>query len=136
MMATRVYVVDDERIIADTLAAILSHHGYEATAFYDAGEALAACEAAIPDLVISDVVMPQSSGVELAIRIKERFSACRILLFSGNAATVDLLEKARHHGHNFELLNKPIHPKDLLAKLEVEKTAPPGAIPARPSAAD
>jgi hypothetical protein len=36
------------------------------------------------------------------------------LLFSGQAATGDLMEAARKKGHNFDLLSKPIHPKDLL----------------------
>ncbi|MGB9028890.1 MAG: response regulator [Acidobacteriaceae bacterium] len=133
-MTTRIFVVDDERTIADTLAAILRHHGYEAAPFYDAATALAACEAATPNLLISDVVMPQCSGIDLAIQIKEHWPACRILLFSGHAGTVDLLKEARQLGHTFEILSKPIHPKDLLAKLEVEMTAPPASIP-KPSAA-
>jgi hypothetical protein len=44
--------------------------------------------------------------------------ACKILLFSGQAATADLLEKARAQGHQFEILAKPVHPQDLLAKLK------------------
>lgn len=119
-MATRVFVVDDEKVIADTLAVILSQHGYQATAFYDGRAALAACEAASPDLVISDVVMPQCSGVDLAIRIKELYPACKILLFSGHAGMVDFLDQARQLGHDFEVLSKPVHPKDLLARLELE----------------
>jgi hypothetical protein len=43
--------------------------------------------------------------------------SCKILLFSGQAATADLLEKARMEGHEFEILAKPVHPTDLLAKL-------------------
>jgi hypothetical protein len=42
---------------------------------------------------------------------------CKILLFSGQATTADLLEKARLEGHEFEILAKPVHPTDLLAKL-------------------
>jgi hypothetical protein len=41
----------------------------------------------------------------------------KILLFSGQAATADLLEKARAHGYEFEILAKPVHPQDLLTKL-------------------
>ncbi|MGA9981818.1 MAG: response regulator [Acidobacteriaceae bacterium] len=134
-MATRVFVVDDERTIADTLAAILSHHGYQTRAFYDAASALAACAVEHPDLVISDVVMPQCNGIDLAIQIKERYPACKILLFSGHAGTVDFLHQARQLGHNFEVLSKPIHPKDLLARLEMEMTAPSDPLPSQPSAA-
>jgi len=116
-MAKRVFVVDDEECIADTLVIILRQSGYEATAFYDAESALEGIEAVLPELVISDVVMPGMNGVEMAVQIKERHPECKILLFSGNAAMADMLAFARRQGHDFELLTKPVHPADLLAKL-------------------
>ncbi len=114
-MAKRIFVVDDERVIADTLAIILRNSGYEATAFYDAQSALEQFESLQPELVISDVMMPGMNGVEMAVLIRDRHPACKILLFSGHAATMDVLEEARKQGYDFELLSKPIHPKDLLA---------------------
>lgn len=116
-MAKSVFVVDDEKCIADTLAQILKRHGYEAKAFYDAESALAATESNCPDLIISDVVMPGMGGVMMAILLKERYPKCKVLLFSGQASTSNMLDFAREKGYDFELLNKPIHPKDLLAKL-------------------
>jgi len=68
-------------------------------------------------LLISDVMMPEMSGIELALRIRESCPDCKVLLFSGQAATANLLEKARADGHDFELLSKPVHPSDLLAKI-------------------
>lgn len=59
--------------------------------------------------------MPQLSGIDLAIRIKEKRPQCRILLFSGQAATADLLAEARKSGNDFHILSKPVHPNDLLA---------------------
>lgn len=113
-----VYVVDDERVIADTLAIILGQYGFVAKAFESPLDALSATsEGRPPDLLISDVIMPGMTGIELAIRFRETFPQCRVLLFSGKAATVDLLEDARMQGHDFELLAKPVHPADLLAKL-------------------
>src|ERR1035438_2212261 len=114
-MVTRIFVVDDERSIADTLAVILRKSGYEARAFYDAQSALEQIESGCPELVITDVVMPGMSGVEMAILIRERHSTCKILLFSGNATTMDLLQQARERGYAFEVVAKPIHPTDLLA---------------------
>jgi CheY-like chemotaxis protein len=110
-------VVDDERCIADTLSLIFRKAGYVAEAAYDSLSALSQCESFNPDLVVSDVLMPGMNGIEMAIEISERYPACRILPFSGQAGTADLLEIARHSGHDFELLSKPIHPADLLAKL-------------------
>src|SRR5437899_7847016 len=113
----RVLVVDDERVIADTLATILNQNGFEATAVYSGSEAVDRALTNRPDLVISDVIMQDMNGIEAAIRIRQGLPSCKILLFSGQAATADLLEKARRQGHEFEILAKPVHPTDLLAKL-------------------
>ncbi|HKD45759.1 MAG TPA: response regulator [Candidatus Angelobacter sp.] len=113
----RVLVVDDERVIADTLAIILNQNGFEATAVYTGSAAVERARASQPDLVISDVIMPDMNGIEAAIQIRQMLPKCKILLFSGQAATADLLEKARAQGHEFEILAKPVHPQDLLAKL-------------------
>src|SRR5512147_3233694 len=113
----RVLVVDDERVIADTLAIILNQHGFEASAVYTGTAAVERARSTKPDLIISDVIMPDMNGIEAAINIRKFLPACKILLFSGQAATADLLESARAHGHEFEILAKPVHPQDLLSKL-------------------
>ena len=61
--------------------------------------------------------MPGMTGIEMAMVIKQRYPVCNVLLFSGQAMTSDLLEEARRSGYDFELLGKPVHPKDLLARL-------------------
>lgn len=111
-----VFVVDDEWIIASTLAAILQGHGYEAVFFTQPLAALESARAQAPYLLISDIVMPMLSGVELAIQLRALCPTCKVLLFSGQAGT-DLLDLAREQGHDFELLSKPIHPTDLLKKI-------------------
>ena len=73
----RVYVVDDEQVIAQTLAMILSSQGFESKSFTSPADALEAVRTAPPDLLISDIVMPELNGVELAIKVKERHPACR-----------------------------------------------------------
>jgi CheY-like chemotaxis protein len=114
----RVLVADDERVIADTLAIILNQAGYNASAVYSGTSAVEQAKAVKPDLVISDVIMPDMNGIDAAIKIRAALPACKILLFSGQAATADLLENARQRGHEFEILAKPVHPQDLLAKLK------------------
>jgi CheY-like chemotaxis protein len=112
-----VLVVDDERVIADTLSAILSRSGFATMTAYDGPSALTLAKDRTPDLLISDVMMPGMTGVELAITVKRTIPACKILLFSGQAATVDLLEKARHDGYDFTTLTKPVHPTDMLKRI-------------------
>jgi len=112
-----IFVVDDEEVIADTLCAILRISGYDARAFYDAESALTECADQQPDFVVSDVSMPGMNGVEMAVQLTEQFPRCRVLLFSGNAGTSEVLLAAQRRGYDFELLAKPVHPKDLLARL-------------------
>ena len=113
----KVLVADDERVIADTLAMILNQSGFEARAVYSSEKALEAVPIFKPDMLISDVIMGELNGIDAAIQIRELLPNIKILLFSGQAATADLLEKARAQGYEFEILAKPVHPQDLLAKL-------------------
>lgn len=112
-----VLVVDDESAIADTLAEILSLSGYAAMPVYDGEEALETALLTPPELLITDVMLPGMSGIELAITMRRIFPDCRVLLFSGQAATTDLLLSAKHSGHEFTLLSKPVYPTDLLRRV-------------------
>ncbi len=114
----RLFVVDDEFVICTTLATILERSGFDAKAFTHPLEALKAALQNPPDLLISDVVMPEISGIDLAIQIQKAHPSCRILLFSGQAATANLLDDAKRRGHNFELLSKPIHPAEFLQRIK------------------
>jgi CheY-like chemotaxis protein len=112
-----VLVIDDEAVIADTLVAILAQNRIAAMAAYNGKSALEIARVVPPDLLLSDVVMPGMSGIDLAIAIRQATPDCKVLLFSGQAATVDLLDRARDAGHDFTVLEKPIHPTDLLARI-------------------
>ena len=112
-----VLIVDDEAVIADTLALILKQAGFTTMVAYDGQHALEIAKIVPPDLLLTDVVMPGLSGVDLAIAVRQDVPDCRVLLFSGQAATVNLLGEASKKGHDFTLLSKPLHPKDLLARI-------------------
>jgi CheY-like chemotaxis protein len=114
----KVLVADDERVIADTLAIILNQAGFDATAVYSGEKAVELAASMKPDMLISDVMMPDLNGIDAAITVRRILPTCKILLFSGQAATADLLDRARTQGHEFEILAKPVHPQDLLAKLK------------------
>jgi DNA-binding response OmpR family regulator len=111
----RVFIVDDESLIAFTLAAILGQKGFETFPYTDPFKALMEASVGPPDLLISDVAMPEMNGVDLAVHMKTAHPKTRVILFSGQASTADLLKSANADGHNFCLLTKPIHPTDLLA---------------------
>lgn len=115
-----ILVVDDESNIADTLSEILNRSGYSAHATYDAESALDFAMLTPPEMIITDVVLPDMNGIDLAITVHRIFPECKILLFSGQASTADLLAAAKSDGHHFVLLEKPVHPVDLLARLSSE----------------
>jgi CheY-like chemotaxis protein len=115
----RVIVVDDERLIANTLAIILNNAGYDARAVFSGEQLVELLESFQPEVLIADVVMPGITGIEAAIATRNKFPKCNILLFSGQAITEDLMEQARTQGHEFELLAKPVHPSELLAMLHL-----------------
>ena len=113
----RILVIDDEKLIAHSLRDILSRAGFDTVCALSGAEAIELAEEICPDIVISDVIMPDLDGVQTAIRIQRACPEARILLFSGQAATSDLLQRARAEGHTFDLLPKPIHPARLVAAL-------------------
>jgi len=115
----RVIVVDDERLIANTLAIILNNAGYDARAVFSGEQLVELLESFQPEVLIADVVMSGMTGIEAAIATRNKLPKCNILLFSGQAITADLMDQARAQGHEFELLAKPVHPSDLLAKLHL-----------------
>jgi CheY-like chemotaxis protein len=113
----RVLVVDDERLIASTVTAILNGNGFEAFEAFSGEEAIEAARRLHPDIILSDVLMPKMTGVELGILIAHELPETRVVLFSGQAATSELMRKAHASGYVFELFAKPIHPDELIAKL-------------------
>ena len=114
-----VFIVDDEQVIAKTLAMILNQSGFSATPFDSAEKTIEAAKTIKPDLLISDVMMPGMTGIELAIHFRKTQPTCKVLLFSGQASTTDPLAEARMQGHDFDLLSKPVHPVELLARLRL-----------------
>jgi DNA-binding NtrC family response regulator len=113
----RVLVVDDERLIADSVATILNLNGFEAIARYSGAAALESVRQQCPDIIISDVVMPDLNGIEFAKAVRSICPRARIVLFSGNVDTTRMLDDASVEGYLFEILAKPVHPVKLLETL-------------------
>jgi len=114
---TKILVVDDERLIADTLVEILNRNGFQARAAYNGRAAIEEVANDCPEIFLSDVVMPGLNGIEAAKLVRTTCPEVRILLFSGQAATRELLLLAKAQGYEFELLPKPLHPESLMARL-------------------
>ena len=110
-----VLVIDDDRVLADTLAQILRLNGFQPVALYSGEEAIELVERLQPDIVLSDIRMSRVDGIEAAKRIRELHPECRVILFTAHPVSAAM----RHmiHGLGFELLQRPLHPEEVLTAL-------------------
>ena len=113
----KVLVVDDERRITSTLAAIFESQSYETATANSGEEAVQVASSFQPDCIVSDVMMGAMNGIEAAIAILGVLPQCKVLFISGNAPCRDLLGNAISKGFNFEILAKPVPVTELLAKM-------------------
>jgi len=121
-----VLLVDDEQAILDGLLEVLQSAGYKVLPALCGQEVLDKIGQFCPDILLTDVLLPGMNGFELALLVKEKFPGCRLLLFSGQAATAILAQRFvptfTALGYRFELLPKPLHPTALLERLEQSLT--------------
>jgi CheY-like chemotaxis protein len=99
----QVLVVDDAKVVADTLAQILNLHGFQAVAAYSGEQALQLAGVQHFDHLVSDVVMDGMNGIEAAIAICGLLPQCTVLLMSGNNDTGQLLREAEGRQRNTSL---------------------------------
>ncbi|HEY0263158.1 MAG TPA: response regulator [Granulicella sp.] len=111
----RILVVDDERIVADTLRMIFSKHGFDVRARYDVDEALRCVKDFVPELVLCDISMPGRDGLELLQEVSRLLPECRLLVLTGNYANLGRVrEQAMRLARPAGILTKPCQPDDLL----------------------
>ena len=110
-----VLVVDDDKVLADTLADILRKHGYKPVALYSGEEALELAQRFRPDVVLSDIRLSGLDGIETASRIRAMHPDCRVILFTAHPVSAAM----RHmiHRLGFVLLQRPLRPEDVLTAL-------------------
>lgn len=127
----RVLIVDDDKRLADTLALILDQHGFTTSVAYSGANAIRSALKTRPDCVLMDVFMDGVDGVdgvETAIAIRQAIPGCRVLLMSGAADDIDMLDKASRRGDTFEVLMKPVLITSLLETLRTESGSTPGKL--------
>jgi CheY-like chemotaxis protein len=114
-MKQRILVIDDDRLVADTLSLVFAANGFEAEARYSAAAGMERARSFGPELVLCDVTMPEENGLQFADKLRRELPAIPVLMltaFASNAAKVDA--HATRTGHPLRLLNKPCRPEDLL----------------------
>lgn len=113
-----VLVVDDEKGLRAVIRRALEGRGYRVVEAADGKQALELFRRERPDLVISDVIMPECDGIEAIVSIKRESSRTKVLAISGGgqAGAMDLLALAPRAGAD-DTLAKPFRQSELLKRV-------------------
>ncbi|GAA3758394.1 response regulator [Terriglobus aquaticus] len=114
----RIYLVEDDELVAETLGIILERSGYVITTYADAESAIFQVVQSAPDLVLSDVSLAgKMTGFELADEIAGSYPEVKVMLMSGAADVPGLLGKQLPPSMPYRVHAKPILPMWLLGEL-------------------
>src|SRR5260370_10518147 len=114
----KILVIDDDASVRYTLARILGRAGFAVVMADDGEHGVAMFGKERPDLVISDLIMPQRDGIETIAQIRRESPAMKIIAISGGSRTMnaDGLAMALENGAS-DVIVKPFDPKDLLDRV-------------------
>jgi CheY-like chemotaxis protein len=111
----RVLVVDDDRLVADTLALVFGKSGFDVRAAYSADQALAFAREFNPHLLLCDVTMPGRDGLTLLRDMTKEQPACRVIMLTGFYSNLkSVREQASKLARPVGILTKPCQPAELL----------------------
>jgi CheY-like chemotaxis protein len=111
----KILVVDDDSLVRDTLVRILERKGYQVLVASDGLCGLSMFRSEQPDLVITDIIMPEKEGLQTIREIRSECPDARIIAISGGAriGNMDFLNFAGKLGAS-EIMPKPFDPTDLV----------------------
>jgi CheY-like chemotaxis protein len=112
----RIFIVDDDADVADSLAEVLELSGHQVTVAYGSSEAVDIFQREDFDLAFMDVMMPGMNGVESFIEIKKFKPDAKVVMMTGFSVQ-DLLDQAMEEGAA-GVLHKPVAVEDVLSMLE------------------
>ena len=111
----RVLVVDDDRLVADTLTLIFEKSGFVARAAYSADQGLEYSREFEPNLLLCDVSMPGRDGLSLVNDVTRELPGCRILVLTGFYSNLQSVrEQSRKMSRPVGILTKPCQPLEVL----------------------
>jgi DNA-binding NtrC family response regulator len=116
--ALRILVIDDDEGITDSIAGLLGTQGHSVTMMNDAGRALEHLETSVFDLVITDIIMFGTDGIETIQVIRRQFPALPVIAMSGGGCGfLGCLKTARMLGAS-ETLEKPFEDHTLFETID------------------
>ena len=115
---TKVLVIDDDAVVRLSIVHILEDGGYEVLAAENGLRGMAAFRSEHPDLVITDIIMPDQEGIQTINEIRSVKPDAKIIAISGSGrfGNVDFLKIAQDLGA-VDAIAKPFDPDDLLRRV-------------------
>ncbi|ACL02015.1 response regulator [Desulfatibacillum aliphaticivorans] len=115
----RILVVDDDVNITSMLRRLFQRRGYDVDEAINGKQALQVMDQNLPDLVITDIIMPEMEGAELIMEIRKRAPGVKIIAISGGGRIqpADYLDLAEKLGAECSFA-KPVKQSDMLAAVE------------------
>ena len=112
----KILVIDDNRLVRDTVQLVLAAAGHEVIVARDGREGIKKFAASQPDLVITDIVMPEKDGIEVVMELRRRQSAVPVIALSGHDSigTRDLLLRSAECFGAQRTFVKPFDPDELI----------------------
>lgn len=112
----KILIVDDEKSIRLTFSKFLSNEGYEVVSAENVTKALEAIDKEKLDLVITDIIMPHYSGMDLLKKIKEKAPDLPVIIMTGEPSVDTATESVRHKAYDY--LQKPVNKNKLFHTVE------------------
>jgi YesN/AraC family two-component response regulator len=115
----RILIIEDDTRVRETYCLILEQAGYEVVTATDGKEGMRVFREKSPDLVITDIIMPEKEGLEVIRELKRDFPEVKIIAISGGgyAQPEDYLKTAKLFGAMCTL-TKPIEQEELLEAVQ------------------
>jgi len=124
----KVLIADDEPNIVAAIEFLLKQRGYDVYTAGDGGEALRAMERVVPDLVVLDIMMPQTSGYEVCQTIRKRaeWRHIKILMLSAKGRDAEVVKGVAMGADLY--VTKPFSTRELMARIDglLANTPEPG----------
>lgn len=114
----KLLIVDDEQEFAATLLARLELRNFEVTTVASGTEAIEAVEAAMPDVMVLDLKMPDLDGLEVLAQLRRKYAELKVIILTGHGSF-----EAGHEGMELGAIDYLMKPVDLNKLIEVVKAA-------------
>jgi CheY-like chemotaxis protein len=118
---SRILIIDDDPYIRTVFKRYLEGNGYEVEVAQDGNEGLKSVKRVEPDLVVTDVMMPEKDGLEVVLELRKTCPNVPVIAISGGMriAPMDFLPMVKKFGAK-RVLYKPIDLEELSEAIEQE----------------